>query len=96
MVFRGRPSKACERCRNRRLRVSPNSANRPQTSDLRLNLGRSATSVVKAVAPVLELLYHVPDTEIHSSSVFGTKANLLQGKLWKVHFNPSQNLYPYR
>ena len=58
--------------------------------------GSSATSVRKAVAPVLELLYHVPATEIHNSSEFGTKANLLRGKLCKVHLNPSQNLYPCR
>ena len=63
---------------------------------IEIEVGCSATSVRKAVAPVLELLYHVPDTEIHSSSVFGTKANLLQGKPCKVHLNPSQNLCPCR
>lgn len=56
MVFRGRPSKACERCRNRRLRVSPQFAFRhsPEIQS-EIDLGRSVTSVVKAVAPVLEL-----------------------------------------
>jgi hypothetical protein len=44
MAFRGKPSKACERCRARRLRVSPKSGNRP-SPELRFNFGCSALSV---------------------------------------------------
>ena len=76
MVFRGKPSKACERCRARRLRVSPKSGNRPSL-ELKFNFGCSAIFTVALVANVSEPLCLVQDTGIHSNFGFKMKASLL-------------------
>jgi hypothetical protein len=76
MAFRGKPSKACERCRARRLRVSPKSGNRP-SPELRFSFGCSAIFTVALVANVSEPVCHAEDTGIHSNFGFEMKANLL-------------------
>jgi hypothetical protein len=76
MVFRGKPSKACERCRARRLRVSPKSGNHPSL-ELRFDFGCSVIFTVALVANALEPVCLVQDTGIHSSFGFKMKASLL-------------------
>ena len=76
MVFRGKPSKACERCRARRLRVSPQPGIRPFLK-LRLNLGCSAIFTVALAANVSEPMCLVQDTGIHNNCGFKMRASLL-------------------
>jgi hypothetical protein len=75
MVFRGKPSKACERCRARRLRVSPN-LRRSVFPDLRLRC--SVTFMLVHVASVLGQTLLVLDTGIPSNSEYKMKASLLR------------------
>lgn len=79
MVFCGKPSRACEGCRARRIKVSPKSGIRA-SPELRFNFGCSAIFRVVLVANVLELLFLVQDTGIHSNFGFEMKASLLRGK----------------
>lgn len=79
MVFRGKPSKACERCRTRRLRVSPNS--RDLNRELRFDGGRSVTFRVVHVASVSEQMCLVQVTETRSSFAFKMKVKLLRERL---------------
>jgi hypothetical protein len=81
MVFRGKPSKACERCRARRLRVSPNSSDYPFSEALRSDSGRSVTFRVALVDNVSEQQWLARDTGIRSNFEFKMKANLLFGEL---------------
>ena len=76
MVFRGKPSKACERCRARRLRVSPKSGNRTSL-DLKFDFECSAIYTLTLVANVSEPVCLVRDTGIHSNFGFKMKVCLL-------------------
>ena len=82
MVFCGTPSKACERCRTRRLKVRPEFGNSPslKTWFSGLKSQCSAISVLALAASVSELLLLVQGIVIHSSFAFGTKASRLRGK----------------
>jgi hypothetical protein len=77
MVFRGKPSKACERCRARRLRVSLNSSD---TSEFRFDSDGSVTFRVVLVASVSEPMLYAQDIEIRSNFGSKMKANQLRGE----------------
>lgn len=79
MVFRGKPSKACERCRLRRLRVgleSPNPALALSSLEARSNLACSAISTVALVGNASEQMRFAQDIGIRNSSGFEMKARL--------------------